>query len=85
MPDEQESTLYRWTIRTLYATVLILNAAALWSQVKDSPEGLVFQQRVKQAKARALAPLRAKQHFQKTANQVIFEAVTIVEGTNNER
>ena len=80
MDDDQHSMrVYRWTIRGLYLTALLLNAWVLWDQVKDSPEGIAIRQRAQAAADRVMAPVREQQMFRKAANAVVYEAVTIVE------
>ena len=79
MDESNDARLYRWTIRGLYLTALVLNAWVLWDQVKDSPEGQAMQQRAQRAMDRLTRPVKEQALFRKAANAVVFEAVTIVE------
>jgi len=85
MDDDQHSMkVYRWTIRGLYLTALVLNAWVLWDQVKDSPEGVMIRTRAQVVADRVMAPVRDQQMFRKAANAVVFEAVTIVEESHHD-
>jgi len=77
--ERGSDSLYKWTVRALYATALVLNAWVLWDQVKDSPEGQAIAKRVRKVGDRLTKPARDAQVFRKHANAVIFEATTIVE------
>ena len=80
MTDERRTdNAYRWTVRALYATALVLNAWVLWDQVKDTPEGHAITKRVKTIGDRITKPARDAKLFRKHANAVIFEAPTLVE------
>ena len=82
--DDASVRLYRWTIRGLYLTALVLNAWVLWDQVKDSPEGVAVRQRAQQMGDKITQPIRDRQHFRRAANAVVYEAVTIVEGSQDD-
>ena len=82
--DPDEDRIYRWTIRTLYAVALLLNAWILWDQVRDTPEAEQLQLRIEALKARALSPFHDRSVFRKQANEVIYEAITVVEGKTDD-
>lgn len=84
MGDEESQRLYRLTIRSLYVAALVLNAWVLWDQVRDSPEGRALVARLQTLKDRMAEPVRQRAQFRKHANQVVFEAVTIVEGAEDD-
>ena len=79
--DKGSDSVYRWTIRGLSLTALVLNAWLLWDQVKDTPEGEAMAAKVRKVGNRLTKPAKDAQLFRKHANAVIFEATTIVEET----
>jgi len=81
--DDSER-IYRLTIRSLYVAALVLNAWVLWDQVRDSPEGQALTARVRSFSDKVTKPVREAQLFRKQANAVVFEAVTIVEESQND-
>lgn len=81
---EREEKIYRWTVRSLYVLALALNAFAIWQQVKDTPEGEALEGRIEKVKKRIRHPFEEARHFRKQANEVVFEAITIVEESEEE-
>ena len=77
--SSRDDVVYRWTIRTLYLVGFALNAWLLWDQVKDTPEGQVLRARARSSWLVLSYPLRERAIFRKQANQVVYEAITIVE------
>lgn len=76
---DHSERVYKWTIRALYVTALTLNAWVLWDQVKESPEAQLLMNRLRQANESLMRPIRDREHFRKTANEVVYEAITVVE------
>lgn len=63
---------------------LVLNAWVLWDQVRDSPEGQALVARARLISDKLTRPVREAQLFRRQANAVVFEAVTIVEGVEDD-
>ena len=81
--QEREERMYRLTVRTLYLVALTLNAFVIYEQVKETPEGQILRTRIQAAKTKIWNKLNEARHFRKTANEVVYEAITIVEGEDN--
>ena len=84
MAQDDSDRIYKLTIRSLYVAALVLNAWVLWDQVKDTTEGQALRQRLSSATDKLTTPWRERKRFRRNANQVIFEATTIVEGTDSD-
>ncbi len=87
MPDtpadqaEEESQLYRWTIRGLYVLAIALNVYIMVDQMNEAnPTRLpIVKAKVESWMRRAVEPLQAPGRFRRATNRVIYEATEIVE------
>ena len=77
--DTQADAVYRWTIRVLYGTAIALNVWMLWEALSDDADTAVLKARVVELWDRAIRPVREAKLFRTHANQVIYEAMTIVD------
>lgn len=85
MSDERDERIYRLTVRTLYLVALALNAFVIYEQVKDTPEGQAMKTRIDALRSRIWGKMNEARLFRKSANEVVFEAITIVEGEEDGR
>jgi len=76
--------LYRWTIRGVYLVAVGLNLWFLWEQIKGTPEGEAMSSKAEELKAKALSPITNRRIFRRHANELIYEAVTVVENAQEE-
>lgn len=81
--DRKEERLYRLTVRSLYILALVLNTLVIYEQVKETPEAAIFKARANQLWGKVSRPFQERRHFRRHANQVIYEATTIVEGNES--
>jgi len=79
----REEKIYRITVRTLYVVALGLNALVIYEQVKHTPEGQALKARGEQIRQRIKTKVLEARTFRKQANEVVFEAITIVEDKEN--
>ena len=73
------SRAYRWTVRALYLAALGMNAWLIWDTMKTTPEGAAIEKRLNVFARRFTDPITERKIFRRHANEVIFEAVTVVE------
>jgi hypothetical protein len=72
---------YKWTIRALYASAIALNVWMLWNAA-DETEVEQIRSRLRAMRDRVMRPVHEKKAFQRAANHVVFEAITIVDEAN---
>jgi hypothetical protein len=86
----EESRAYRWTVRTLYLTLLAANVYLVFDWWKDTPEGQAMLARAK-ARIDALKVkaqecegcAKRKAMLQAAINRMQWDAERIVEGTDD--
>ena len=74
---------YRWGIRLLYATAIALNVWVLWDQLADETEQAELRAKVEGWKNKILRPLHLEQQIQRETGPMIWEAMRIVEETDD--
>ena len=79
LPEDANQKAYRWAMRGLYLFAFGLNAWAMWDGLKQSPEGSAIEAKAQSLKNKIMAPWVERSVFKKHANQVIYEATTVVE------
>lgn len=79
LEDTEDSVVYTWTIRTLYAVALGLNIYLLWQTSKDDAELAVMRQRMTTAWAKVTKPLRTQREWNKAVGRMHWQAIEIVE------
>lgn len=86
----EESRVYRWTVRTLYVTLLAANVYLVFDWWKSTPEGQVtlarWGQRVDALKVKAQeceGCAKRKAMLQAAINRMHWDAERIVEGNDD--
>jgi hypothetical protein len=70
--------VYRWTVRGLYALAIALNVWMLWDAM-DETKTEALKDRALRIRDRVMAPYHDRKLFRKHANQVVFEAMQVVD------
>ena len=63
----------------MYTVAIAINLWMLWDMVKDQPDAQILKGKVEARVRRLVHPFRAEQLFRRHANEVVYEAMTIVE------
>jgi hypothetical protein len=79
LENVDDSPLYKWTIRGLYAVALAVNIYVLLDMAKDDAELAVLRKRLLQVVERARRPFTAQQEWRKAVARMHWDALQIVE------
>jgi uncharacterized protein YktB (UPF0637 family) len=71
--------LYKWMIRGLYTSAILLNIYFLYQQNKETESGQELQRKYNDLKSNLSKPFRDRKHFRKQATETLVEAWLIVD------
>jgi hypothetical protein len=76
--ENNSDRAYTWTVRTLYVVGLGLNAAWMYRQFSESPEGQIAIRQTKRHLERMVHPVRVWRDFHASRQKVINSAEVTV-------
>lgn len=77
--DDTDDIAYKWTVRTLYVTLIGLNIWVYWRMVRDDPEMAVARAQVDRMMARLRAPFQRERAFRRAVGRMHWEALQTLE------
>lgn len=77
-------TAYKWVVRGLYTSAILLNLWYLIEQYRDTPEGERMLKQAKAAKSKILSPVEQAKKWRRMVTETILEAWIVVDNAKKE-
>jgi len=77
-------TAYKWVIRGLYTSAILLNLWYLVEQYKGTPEGERMIEQAQAAKKKLLSPVEQAKKWRRMVTETILEAWIVVDQAKKE-
>jgi len=75
LSDDTEDVVYKWTVRTLYVTLIGANLWLYWRMVRDDPDFAVAKAKVDQLVTSATKPFRRARDYRRSVGRMHWQAL----------